>query len=89
MTNAVKHGALSVPEGRIDMTWRHAGNGEGPTLELVWCETGRGRVTPPKKPGFGMRLIETSVRHELRGNLETAYEPDGVRHTFTIPWQGD
>jgi PAS domain S-box-containing protein len=89
LTNALKHGALSAPAGRIDMTWRHALQGEQPVLELNWRESGEKPVIPPKKPGFGMKLIETSVRHELRGALQTSYESHGVVHKFTIPWQGD
>jgi two-component sensor histidine kinase len=87
LTNAMKHGALSVPNGRIAMDWRIADADGKHVLELNWRETGRGAVTPPQKPGFGLKLIETSVRHELRGQLETMYGPQGVQHKFTIPWQ--
>jgi PAS domain S-box-containing protein len=87
LTNAMKHGALSVPGGRIEMGWRFISGDSGTALLLIWRELGRGQVTPPQKPGFGLRLIETSVRHELRGQLETVYGAEGVEHTFTIPWQ--
>jgi two-component sensor histidine kinase len=54
-TNATKYGALSVPNGRIDLGWTLAPNDE---LHLHWREIGGPAVTPPAKTGFGSRLFE-------------------------------
>jgi two-component sensor histidine kinase len=86
LTNSVKHGALTAG-CRIEIEWRHA-TGSDPMLEVMWQEVGGPAATAPQKPGFGLRLIETSVRHELRGSLESSYRPEGVGHRFRIPWQG-
>lgn len=59
-TNAVKHGALSVETGRIEISWAIVG--DPPMLELVWREVGGPSVQPPKSRGFGLNLIERSSR---------------------------
>src|SRR5581483_2785152 len=49
-TNAVKYGSLSVPQGRVDLTWRRATDG---ALTLRWAEPGGPPVQDPKRQGFG------------------------------------
>ena len=63
LTNAVKYGALSCPEGRVTLIWAIA---EG-QLTLDWIETGMTGVVPPTRQGFGTRMIGRSISHELRG----------------------
>jgi len=73
-TNAVKYGALSVPEGRVELTWML----EGPALTVTWAEAGGPPVTPPTRRGFGTRLIERGLRGELRGSVAMTYAPEGL-----------
>ncbi|HEV7286562.1 MAG TPA: HWE histidine kinase domain-containing protein, partial [Kaistia sp.] len=54
-TNAVKYGALSTAKGVVTINWHL----EGDELEMVWAEIGGPRVQPPKRKGFGSRMIET------------------------------
>ncbi|MBV8737025.1 MAG: PAS domain-containing protein [Alphaproteobacteria bacterium] len=68
-TNAAKYGALSVPGGRIDVTWKIAGN-VPPHLELTWAEYGGPKIDGSMKPGFGMELIERGLRFELKGDAK-------------------
>jgi two-component sensor histidine kinase len=78
VTNASKYGAFSVPEGRISIHWNAGG---GPSrVELKWHETGVPDVSPPSRSGFGTRLIEASIKHDLRGDLTVNYGSDGVRY---------
>jgi hypothetical protein len=56
-TNAVKHGALSVPEGHIEISWSNA---EG-TLALRWRERGGPETRPPERAGLGTRLIDMGI----------------------------
>src|SRR5690349_9919732 len=58
-TNAAKYGALSRPEGRVAVEWGVAEGPEpvGPVLELRWAEAGGPPVVPPRRQGFGSRLI--------------------------------
>src|SRR5919107_1522193 len=39
-TNAVKHGALSVPQGRIRISWRVQNGSDLPWLVFEWKESG-------------------------------------------------
>jgi PAS domain S-box-containing protein len=76
-TNAVKYGALSTDAGRVDLTWTF--DAAERRLGLVWRESGGPPVTPPKRKGFGSRLIHRALGGELRGAAELTYDPAGVR----------
>ena len=60
-TNARKYGALSVPEGHLDVSWTISTNGSGTAIELVWIEKNGPEVHPPHKSGLGSLLIERSL----------------------------
>lgn len=83
VTNAHKYGALSVPQGRADISWRVADG----TLRLEWIESGGPPVTPPTRRGFGTALIERSLRAE-GGVARSDYAPDGLRWTLDLPFTG-
>lgn len=73
-TNALKYGALSRPEGEVDLSWTMAdGN-----LALRWLESGGPAVTPPTRSGFGSRLLKRGLAAELQGDVVLRYEPGGV-----------
>src|SRR5690606_5294544 len=57
-TNAVKYGALSVADGCVSVSWDVTGGPDGERLRITWRERGGPRVEPPKRRGFGSRLIE-------------------------------
>lgn len=71
-TNAIKHGALSRPEGRVCVTWRASDDG---MLELRWQEKGGPAVTPPSRRGFGSRLLSTLIPY---GSVTQDFAPDGL-----------
>ncbi|MBU4436227.1 MAG: PAS domain-containing protein [Alphaproteobacteria bacterium] len=77
-TNAVKYGALSVPEGRVTIAWDMAPSDGAERLDLTWTETGGPPVTPPSRRGFGSRLIERGLAAELSGEAVIRFEPQGV-----------
>jgi two-component system CheB/CheR fusion protein len=85
-TNAAKHGALSVPEGRvlIDCETDDANS----QAKLIWNETGGPAVKPPSTRGFGTVLIERSARHDLGGGASLDYRPGGLQATIAIPMEG-
>ncbi len=60
-TNARKYGALSVASGRLAVTWEVRSNGSRKLL-LTWTESGGPKVRAPEARGFGMTLIEQTVR---------------------------
>lgn len=87
-TNAAKYGALSAPEGRVMVDWSVA-NQLRPELKLSWREIGGPRIAPPERRGFGSRLIERNVRHDLAGEVKLAYASDGFSAEFSVPLQRD
>src|SRR6056297_227360 len=81
-TNAVKHGALGAEGGKIDLAWEVSASD---ILQLRWVERGGPHVTPPSRSGFGRRLIERGLVHELAGSAHIEFDPDGVVCEIEIP----
>ena len=87
-TNAAKYGALSVPDGHVEVAWhldRPAHAPSGATLDLLWRERGGPAVALPPRRGFGSRLIEAGVTYQLGGDVRLAFEAGGVECRFRIP----
>ena len=82
-TNAAKYGALSTRRGRINITWRLQDDVEGP-IELVWQERDGPEVKAPASPGFGTRLIDRVLKHDLDGKTKIDFDPAGVRCSLTF-----
>jgi PAS domain S-box-containing protein len=60
-TNAVKFGALSTAEGRLDVNWHYEVVAGAPHLILRWEESGGPKVVAPARKGFGIYLIESAL----------------------------
>jgi PAS domain S-box-containing protein len=84
-TNAVKYGAFSGETGCVRVGWTVEPSPGGDRLILGWTEEGGPPVTPPSKKGFGSRVIERGLAHELEGVTRLDYRPDGVVCTINIP----
>jgi two-component sensor histidine kinase len=78
-TNAAKYGALSCPEGRVELRWKV----QDDRLHLSWRESGGPRVDPPSRRGFGSRLIENALCRDLGGQTRLELAPEGVRCWIT------
>ncbi len=76
-TNAAKYGALSVPDGRVAITWLLE-TGKTDLLKLRWQESGGPTVKQPTHRGFGSRLIGSLLAAELNGDVHISYEPGGL-----------
>jgi PAS domain S-box-containing protein len=89
-TNALKYGALSTGEGKVVLGWTY--DDASRDLVLAWTETGGPPVTAPTRRGFGSRLIERSLRGELKGAATMDYRPQGLvctmRATLSDPVEG-
>jgi PAS domain S-box-containing protein len=86
VTNAAKHGALSVPSGRVSIRWRsHLNGGARDRLSLTWRETGGPLVVSPSKSGYGMNVIRDLVPYELGGTVDHVFAPEGARCQIEIP----
>lgn len=84
-TNAAKYGALSVPNGRIDILWTEELSGEGSMIVLHWSEKGGPPANPPPKKGFGSRLTGSLVARAVGGSAEIEYLTEGLKWTLTFP----
>jgi PAS domain S-box-containing protein len=86
VTNASKHGALSIPEGRVSVSWSSRSNGgAAKVLNIVWRETGGPTVEAPLQEGYGTSLIGSLIPHELGGTVDLAFSSEGVSCTIEIP----
>jgi len=86
-TNAAKYGALSTRRGNIEITWQVTGDIEK-SIELIWQERGGPQVKAKTSTGFGTKLIERVVRHDLDGNAKIDFDPAGVRWRIGFPVGG-
>ena len=85
-TNAAKYGALSVGTGRVDIAWRIAmGESGSRRLAMEWRESGGPAVIKPFRRGYGTRLIQGGVGHELGGTVHLAFEAAGLQCILDVP----
>ncbi|WP_162630715.1 CheR family methyltransferase [Paracoccus endophyticus] len=92
-TNALKYGALSRPEGQLDVRWSLlAAPGAPPRLRVDWRESGvpvaaadgPGTASPARQ-GYGRELIEQALPYQLNAEVDYDLAPEGVRCTITLP----
>lgn len=85
-TNAGKYGALSVPEGVVEVKWTQPGaDGGGLVLDLVWIEKHGPKVIAPTRRGFGTRLVEMGLSGSSGGSVSIDYAPEGLRCRIVAP----
>ena len=81
-TNTTKFGALSVPDGRVDIIWTL--DAQTQRLHLTWTEKNGPPAHPPERRSFGTRLIQT-LGKQLKGDAQLTYEPAGFACVFDVP----
>lgn len=79
-TNAAKYGALSTPDGRVELRWSHDANGP---LQLRWTEIGGPRVREPMRKGFGGRIMEQMIA-QLKGHMVFHWRAEGLVCEFSL-----
>jgi two-component sensor histidine kinase len=79
-TNALKHGALSVPSGRVEVAWLVAGS----ELTLLWVEMNGPPVTETASPNQGSGLLKRLVERQLNGRIDLVLARSGVRCQVTF-----
>jgi PAS domain S-box-containing protein len=77
-TNAVKYGALSNSVGEVSIRWSCHQAQDSKRLRLVWSELGGPLVQPPRRQGFGTRLIRRTLAAELGGEVTMDFAATGV-----------
>jgi two-component sensor histidine kinase len=84
-TNAAKHGALSVPGGRVLLQWRIDNLGSDPVFHLHWKESGGPVVEAPARKGFGELLVRRIAPRDMAGKSEVRYDPAGFEYELEAP----
>jgi two-component sensor histidine kinase len=85
LTNAGKHGSLSVPGGRVSLVWSVMRTQQGLTLVLDWKESQGPAPRRSRRSGFGSRLIAMVIERQLNGRVEQSYAGDGLEVRLTVP----
>ncbi|WP_245764204.1 HWE histidine kinase domain-containing protein [Sulfitobacter marinus] len=84
-TNAMKYGALSVPEGRVNLSWEQSDTKEGSVIELHWNELGGPAAEKPSETGFGSFITGRALQMETGGEIITDFGPDGYKWHLRMP----
>jgi len=88
-TNALKYGALSVAEGRLQIDW-HLQAAEGaPLLVLDWIERdGPSIAAPPSQEGFGSQLLRRALSGLPDSKVEIDWRKEGLAVRLTLGLRG-
>ena len=80
-TNSVKHGALSVDEGTLDVS----STVDEQNVTLTWAESGGPPVrAAPEVQGFGSKMISRSISQQFDGALSYDWRPTGLVVTLRM-----
>ena len=80
-TNAVKYGALGSESGHVTIDWRP----EGELVRICWKEQGGPPVVPPKRKGFGTKLLNQVSGRQLNADLNFDWNPKGLEVEIELP----
>ncbi|GAC1403486.1 MAG: hypothetical protein NVSMB69_00080 [Novosphingobium sp.] len=78
-TNALKHGALSRPDGRVDVRWTL--DADGQLAQFHWTESGGPPVVAPSRKGMGSSLL-ASMRQL---NPDVQWHAQGLVCRLSVP----
>jgi PAS domain S-box-containing protein len=85
-TNAIKYGALSLPTGKVKVSWTFDGDAETPRqLILNWIEQGGPPVVPPSHRGFGHVVFDDMIERSLNAKVAVEFAVSGLNWRVSIP----
>nr|CAD6406925.1 histidine kinase [Rhizobium sp. Q54] len=85
-TNSMKYGALSVPEGRVRVSWKQDDPSDPHSLlHLTWQELDGPASHEPSQTGFGTTIIRRHAAAAFGGNVKIDYLPTGLVWTLVAP----
>jgi two-component sensor histidine kinase len=79
-TNAVKYGALTTPDGCVEVEWRAAGG----RVTVCWRELGGPPVEPTTERGYGSILLNRLIT-AANGSFTRNFTPEGVAVEISLP----
>ena len=80
-TNAARHGALSVPDGRVSVGWQL----DETQILFRWTEEGGPPTEAPARRGFGLKMIERALVNDLAATVEMDFAPQGFALVVRAP----
>ncbi|MEM6908092.1 MAG: PAS domain-containing protein [Pseudomonadota bacterium] len=80
-TNSAKYGALSAVDGKVAITI----DNQGETISITWSEEGGPPASPPKDAGFGSKLIDLTINHQLGGSITHDWQETGLQAVLKVP----
>lgn len=84
-TNAVKHGALSLASGQVQVDWKTNQPSDEVILTIAWREMGGPLIEGQPNSGFGSRLLRQTIIQELAGELDVRFEREGMCCSIAVP----
>ncbi|OWV83528.1 histidine kinase [Rhizobium sp. R72] len=86
-TNSVKYGALSLPQGRVLLSWRNVQHEERnePYIRFTWEERDGPSTQAPEGSGFGTTIIKNHAAAAFGGSVEIDFRPEGFYWALTAP----
>lgn len=84
ITNAIKYGALSHPDGKVDVVWELS-TSDNPVFSLKWVEVGGPPVREPSRQGYGTRYVRSALGALLGSSPAITFAPGGFRCDVSGP----
>ena len=85
-SNATRFGALSGPEGRVDIAWSvDPEDGANRRFRISWAESGGPEVSQPRRTGFGHKVVERLTARALDGVVSLDFPATGLTWSLHIP----
>lgn len=80
-TNAAKHGALSIPGGKVTVLWA----ADGSRFTFKWREQGGPPAAAPSRSGFGRAVLEHMAAREFKSTPTIVFDAAGLRYSLDTP----
>jgi len=81
-TNALKHGSLSDPAGRVELMWDYVTSDR---IKLTWVELDGPVPVIPTTKGFGSKIINQILAAETYGKVDIDYPESGFTWSLEMP----
>lgn len=77
-TNAIKYGALSQKDGRVNLIWSIS-EAASPVFTMDWVEIGGPEVVEPARQGYGTKYVRSALSSLLGAPPTMTFDRQGLR----------